>query len=99
MSLSLNDVNLPGGDFRTNLIRTRLSYSFTPRVFLQTLLQYNDRADLWSTNVRFGWQQDANTGLFLVYADTRELGEYDFITAIPGHSLTVKFSRIFDVLR
>ena len=46
-----NDINLPGGDFTTNLVRTRVSYSFNPRISLQGLLQYNDRADLWSVGM------------------------------------------------
>ena len=44
-------------------------------------MQYNDRADLWSMNLRFGWLQAANTGLFIVYTDTR--GLYDLF---EGHS-------------
>ena len=35
-------------------LRVRASYSFTPSLFLQALLQYTDVADFWSTNVRFG---------------------------------------------
>ncbi len=98
-SYSLNDVNLPWGDFRTNLIRSRINYSFTPRTFVQSLLQYNDRADLWSMNIRFGWLQAANTGLFIVYNDTRYL--YDLIERPEraDRSLVVKFSRMFDLLK
>ncbi|GIS98080.1 MAG: hypothetical protein CM1200mP25_3170 [Acidobacteriota bacterium] len=36
-------------------------------MFLQALFQYNDRRDLWSSNIRFGILSDANTGLFIVY--------------------------------
>ena len=63
-------MDLPWGQFVTNLGRTRVSYSFSPRVFVQGLVQYNDRADLWSSNIRFGWLQQANTGLFVVYTDS-----------------------------
>ena len=100
LAYSRNDVNLPGGDFVTNLIRTRVSYSFNPRTFVQGLVQYNDRADLWSMNVRFGWLQAANTGLFIVYNDTH--GLYDLFpdqARRTDRSLIVKFSRMFDVLR
>jgi len=38
-------------------------------------VQYNDRADVWSMNLRVGWLQAANTGLFVVYNDTRGLYE------------------------
>ena len=67
VSLSRNAYNLPGGKFVTNLIIARTSYSFTPRVFIQSLIQYNEKAKLWSSNFRFGVLGQANTGLFLVY--------------------------------
>ncbi len=94
-----NQVSLPWGDFTTNLLKTRLSYSFTTRAFVQGLIQYNNRTDLWSMNLRFGWLQAANTGLFVVYTDTR--GLYDlFPTPLrTDRSFVVKFSRMFDVLR
>ncbi|HXG90116.1 MAG TPA: DUF5916 domain-containing protein [Vicinamibacterales bacterium] len=100
VSFQRNDVDLPRGDFVTNLVRTRVSYSFNPRTFVQGLVQYNDRADLWSMNMRFGWLQAANTGLFIVYTDTH--GLYDLFPNRPertDRSLTIKFSRMFDVLR
>jgi hypothetical protein len=100
IAYSRNDIDLPVGAFVTNLVRTRVSYSFTPRSFVQGLVQYNDRADLWSMNLRFGWLQAANTGLFVVYTDTR--GLYDLFPRAPrrtDRSLIVKFSRMFDVIR
>jgi hypothetical protein len=97
-----NDINLPGGDFITNLASLRVSYSFSPRLFFQALLQYNDRADLWSSNVRFGLLSDANTGLFIVYNDIKGLGSLDPHLAIEesvfGRSLTLKYSYLFDLL-
>ncbi len=94
-----NDVDLPTGAFVTNLVRSRVSYSFNTRAFVQGLVQYNDRADLWSMNFRFGWLQAANTGLFIVYTDTRYL--YDLVDRPErtDRSLIVKYSRMFDVLR
>ena len=94
-----NDVDLPWGEFSTNLLRTRLSYSFTTRAFVQTLVQYNDRADLWSVNLRFGWLQAANTGLFIVYTDTRGLYDLFDRPERTDRSFVIKFSRLFDVLR
>ncbi len=99
VSYSRNDVDLPQGDFVTNLVRTRLSYSFTPRIFVQSLVQYNDRADVWSMNLRFGWLQAANTGLFVVYNDTRGLYELNPTPQREDRSLVIKFSRMFDLLQ
>ncbi len=97
VGVSRNDISLPFGDFVTNLIISRTSFSFTPRVFIQSLIQYNDRADLWSANLRFGVLGQANTGLFLVYNDTRGLSDLTPETA--GRSLTLKYSHLFDVFR
>jgi hypothetical protein len=91
-----NDLDLPGGAFTTNLLRVRLSYSFTPRLFVQSLVQYNDRIDNWSTNLRLGWLQTANVGLFIVYNENREVGGQPL--GVRDRSLTVKFSRMVDVL-
>jgi hypothetical protein len=92
-----NDISLPWGDFTTNLVRTRVSYSFSPRVFAQSLVQYNDRADLWSMNFRFGWLQAANTGLFIVYTDTQGLYDLFDRPERTDRSFIVKYSYLFDL--
>ena len=90
------DLPVPGGDFTANLMRLRLSYSFTPKILLQLLTQYNEVDDVVSNNLRFSWLQSANTGLYLVYNEIDERG----IGALPrGREFIVKFSHIFDVLR
>ena len=96
LSWSRNDIALPGGAFVANLGTVRLNYSFTTRMFLQALVQYNDRADLWSSNIRFAILSDANTGLFIVYNDTQGLG--DVRPTGAGRTLTIKYSQLFDVL-
>ena len=93
-----NDVDLPWGEFTTNLLRARASYSFDTRRFVQALVQYNDRADLWSINLRFGWLQAANTGLFVVYTDTRGLYDLYPTPQRTDRSFVVKFSRMFDLI-
>ncbi|PHY09243.1 MAG: hydrolase [Acidobacterium sp.] len=99
VSYQRNDVRLPGGEFTANLVRTRVSYSFSSRVFTQALIQYNDRADLWSMNFRFGWLQAANTGLFVVYTDTRGLYDLFDRPERTDRSLIVKYSYMFDLFR
>jgi hypothetical protein len=94
-----NDIELPWGAFVTNLVRTRVSYSFSPRIFTQALIQYNDRADLWSMNFRFGWLQAANTGLFVVYTDTRGLYDLFERPERTDRSFIVKYSYMLDLFR
>ncbi|MFT4861945.1 MAG: hypothetical protein ACI95C_001157 [Pseudohongiellaceae bacterium] len=93
------DLPVAGGDFDVNLARLRLSYSFTPNVLLQALVQYNERDDVIGTNIRFSWLQSANAGLYLVYNQVDESG-----LATPqggqlredARGLIIKYSRIFD---
>ena len=98
LAYDYNDIDIPvqGGDFTANLARLRLSYSFTPKILLQLLTQYNEVDDQLSTNLRFSWLQSANTGLYLVYNEIDERG----IGAPPrGKEFIIKFSHLFDVLR
>ena len=96
LSYSRNDIDLPSGSTITNLTSLSAAYNFTPRLYVQTLLQHNDSADLYAVNFRVGWLQDANTGLFLVYNETEGIGE--FIPTGAGRSVIVKYSYLFDVL-
>ena len=68
---------------------------------LYYLARFEKGANLWSTNLRFGWLQQANTGLFVVYTDLHTLIDDDLVSRPqPGtdRTLVVKFSRLFDVL-
>ena len=96
LSYSRNDIDLPNGSVITNLTSVHAAYNFSPRMFVQTLLQHNDSADIWSVNLRVGWLQDANTGLFLVYNETEGIG--DVVPSFAGRSVIVKYSYLFDVL-
>ena len=88
-----NVFDLPNGDFSANIFRSRLAYSFTPNLFVQSLIQNNNVNDLWAINLRLGWLQRANTGLFIVYNHNFKDG------GTTNNSFVVKFSRMFDVLK
>ena len=98
-SLSHNDIRLPNGNFTTDVFRSRLSYSFTPNIFLQGLIQYNSVSDIVSSNLRFGWLQQSNTGLFVVYNFNRDNSYLSEDHHLNNQSFIVKFSKLFDVLK
>ena len=87
-------IDLPEGEFQTNLGSMRVTYNFTPSVFTQSLIQYNDRTKRWSTNLRFHWLQTAGTGLFVVFNDTEGLGGVGPV----NRAFIVKYVRQFDLL-
>lgn len=91
-----NTIDLPTGEpFEVNLARIGFRFSFTPKVQLQTLVQYNDADHLLAANVRFSWLRSASSGLFLVY------NEVDDRSNAPMRSrreVVLKYSHLFDVL-
>jgi hypothetical protein len=97
LSWQHNDIDLQGGSFETNLGRWRVTYAFSTSLILQALVQYNDVSDDVSTNLRFSWLAQANTGLFVVYTEVREVG--GLALPQPDRSLIVKYSRLFDVFK
>jgi len=86
------DVRLPEGDFTRELLGVRLGYFFTPRIFLQSLSQYNSSAQAFTANVRFGWLNTANTGLFVVLNDGEQADGFTQWRQPMSRSLTVKYS-------
>ncbi len=88
-------IDLPQGSFQTNLGNMRVTYNFTPSVFVQSLLQYNDRTKRWSTNLRFHALETAGTGLFVVYNDTESLNGLGPV----NRAFIIKYVRQFDILK
>jgi hypothetical protein len=93
-----HDIDLPQGDFVTRLLTWRAGYFFTPRINVQSLIQYSDQADTWAANLRFGWLNTAGTGLFVVFNEARGVGPLDRDTPL-NRGLIVKFNRQFDLWR
>jgi hypothetical protein len=90
-----NIVRLPEGDFETTLLGLRLAYFFTPRIFVQSLMQYSDQADVWSANVRFAWLSTAGTGLYVVYNDARNAERLRDFGEPVTRGVIVKYTRQF----
>ncbi|WP_238719102.1 DUF5916 domain-containing protein [Pelagihabitans pacificus] len=88
-----NNYQLPVGNFTANILSTRLSYAFRPNIYLQGLIQHNTSDKLWAANIRFGWLQQANTGLFIVW-------NYNVFDNEPlNNSIIIKYTRMFDLVR
>ena len=103
------DVRLNDTDkFETSVWRLNGSYAFTPRIYLQANIQYNDDTEDLSTNLRFGWPDTAGTGLFIVLNDTEFLPNPGELRLLGGsgsglgplqRQLVVKYTKLFDIAR
>ncbi len=95
LRVSYDNVKLPEGQFQAWLATLRVAYAFTPRMFTQSLLQYDHQSETIGANIRFGWLNTAGTGLFLVFNSTDRRSP----SAVLGRSLQLKYSRQFQPFR
>ncbi len=66
-----NNISLADGRYKTNLLTTRVNYSFSTGVFLNALVQYNSDQRQWSSNVRFNVIHRPLSDFFFVYNERR----------------------------
>ena len=96
-TLSVNWIDTPQGSFRTDLIVSRVTYTFTPRMFFSGLIQYNSSTDTISTNLRLRWEYSPGSELFVVYAEDRNTDPLrpDRFSQLRNRGLVVKVNRLF----
>jgi hypothetical protein len=90
-----NTVHLDQGNFIRSRLGFRFGYFFTPRVFLQSLVQYNNNDQVFSANIRFAWLNTAGTGLFIVLNDAEFADGVVEWTRPRARSIVMKFTRQF----
>lgn len=94
------DVRLREGNFTTAVYGLNASWSFTPRIYAQANIQYNDDTRNLASNARLGWLDDAGTGFFVVFNDAWHRGPFDRTGILSGpqqRQLVVKYSRLVDL--
>jgi len=90
----VNWVDLPGGAFTTELYGGRISYTFSPRMFLSALVQYNSQARALDSNMRWRWEYTPGSDLYVVYSDGRDTTSTGFPT-VRNQTFVVKFTKLF----
>ncbi|MCC6317084.1 MAG: carbohydrate binding family 9 domain-containing protein [Gemmatimonadaceae bacterium] len=91
--LDYQDVNLDQGSFIRKLVGLKFAYFFTPRVFFQSLTQYNNQQQVFTSNLRFAWLNTAGTGLFIVFNDGQTADGFTRWRDPIARSFTVKYTR------
>jgi hypothetical protein len=93
-SVSFNWVRLPGQSFNTALAATRVSYTFSPRMFFSALVQYNSSADSFSANARVRWEYAPGSEIFLVYTEERDTYDFERFPGLVNRGLVLKATRL-----
>ncbi len=95
--VSVNWIDTPQGAFRTDVIASRVTYTFSPRTFFAGLVQYASGADALSTNLRFRWEYSPGSELFVVYTEEQNTDPLrpDRSLELRNRGLVVKLTRLF----
>lgn len=87
-----NDVQMPWGNFLVNLATLRVDYTFSPRMTIRSLTQYNTSTNEISNNIRFNLIHRPGSDLFVVYNDLRQTGLPADVFAQKDRQLVVKLN-------
>jgi len=93
-SMSFNWISLPQGELLMQLVAVRSTYTLTPRMFSAALVQFNSSNNALSTNIRFRWEYQPGSELFVVYTDERDTLLRGF-PSLENRAIVVKVTRLF----
>ena len=71
------------------------SYTITPRMFVSGILQYNSASTSVGSNLRFRWEYQPGSELFVVYTDDYDSDPRPNAVALRNRAFVVKFNRLF----
>ena len=94
-SISINHVALPHGEFTTRLLRARTDYAFSPRMFASALLQFSSVDRTFGTNLRYRWEYQPGSEIFLVYTDEHDTSSARGLLTLRNRAFVVKVNRLF----
>jgi hypothetical protein len=92
--IQVNWVDLPEGSFTTRLFSGRTTFTVSPRMFAGALIQYNSSTHSFSSNVRFRWEYQPGSDLFVVYSEGRDMFG-DVPRGLLNRGFVVKVTRLF----
>jgi hypothetical protein len=93
-NISLNWIDLPQGSFTNTVVGGRTVFTMTPRMFVAALVQYSSSNTSLSTNLRFRWEYQPGSELFVVYTEGRSTLPPRG-TDLENRGFVVKINRLF----
>jgi hypothetical protein len=90
IGLSQNRVKIPSGEFTSNLVSFRGTYSFSTRLSANLFVQYNSLDEYFSSNLRINFIHRPGSDLFLVF--TEERGVDDDLWEVSDRAAVMKIT-------
>ena len=91
--LTLDWIDLPQGRFTTKLVRARVIYTMTPRMFVEAMPQYSSASDSITMNIRYRWEYQPGSDLFIVYTDARDTRIGARVSELVSRGFAIKLTR------
>jgi hypothetical protein len=93
-NLVYNDIDLPQGDFINHLLQGRMIYSYSKKLSLMGLVQWNSETHEVNTNYRMHFIYRPGSDLFLVYNERRMIEGVPI--GILDRTIALKFNCLFN---
>lgn len=87
-------VDLPAGSFVARVVRARTTYTITPRVYVSGIVQYNSSNASLGSNLRFRWEYQPGSEVFVVYTDDYDTLARPGVTPLRNRAFVVKVNRL-----
>jgi Domain of unknown function (DUF5916)/Carbohydrate family 9 binding domain-like len=94
-SFSVNWVDLLEGSFTASVARARTTFTVTPRMYVSGIVQYNSTNTSVGSNVRFRWEYQPGSEIFVVYTDDYNTDTLPSADPLRNRALVVKVNRLF----
>ena len=89
----IGHISLPEGRFTSRLVGTRTTFGITPHMAVSALVQYNSSLNTLESNIRWRWEYQSGSDLFVVYTDGRDtFGPRS--AALMNRGLAIKATRL-----
>jgi len=87
-------IDLPAGSFTSTLVGSRVTYTPSPRMFVGALVQYNSSRSALNTNIRFRWEYQPGSDLFIVCSEGREIDLRPHESGLRNLGFAIKLTRL-----
>src|SRR5688572_28686318 len=89
------DPDLSQASFTATVLRTRATYTVTPRLFVSGIVQSNSTTNSMGSNLRLRWEYLPGSELFVVYTDDYDTESGPQSTALRNRAFVIKVTRLF----
>ena len=91
---ALDEIDLPQGDFTSQVLNTRANYSFSNKWLTSTTVQYGSLDDFVNFRFRINYIYRPDDDIFFIYNEGRNVDELE--SGLVGRSVMLKWIYSFD---